>query len=86
MKIYNIQFEEDPYAKDARGISKFYHEVILLMKFLQIESQVKIMNIKNYDLFYSVYKKRDDKQIENNKYEDIENDYINYDDFSIPNH
>ena len=26
------QFEEDPFFKNAEGISKFYHEVLLLMK------------------------------------------------------
>ena len=41
----NIRFNEDPFAKNAQGISKFYHEVLKLMKFLQAKPQVKIMNI-----------------------------------------
>ena len=31
----NIKFDEDPFAKNAPGISKIYHEVLKLMKFLQ---------------------------------------------------
>ena len=28
----NIRMDEDPFAKNARGISKIYYEVLLLMK------------------------------------------------------
>ena len=38
-----FQFEEDPFSKDARGISKYYHEVLLLKNFLQTIPQVKNM-------------------------------------------
>ena len=31
--IMNIRFYEDPFAKNAKGISKVYHEVLKLMKF-----------------------------------------------------
>ena len=31
----NIKMDEDIFAKKAQGISKTYHEVLLLMKFLQ---------------------------------------------------
>ena len=41
----NIKFEQDPYARNAQGNSKIYHEVILLMSFFQTKSQVKNMNI-----------------------------------------
>ena len=75
--------DEDPFSKNAEGISKLYHEVLLLMKFLQTKPQVKSMNIKYYDLYYTVIKNRDEKEIVNNQYE---NDYINFDDFIIPNH
>ena len=34
MKNKNFQTEEDPFSKNAQGISKIYHEVLLLMKFL----------------------------------------------------
>ena len=29
----DIRMDENPFSKNARGISKIYHEVILLMKF-----------------------------------------------------
>ena len=41
----NIRMDEDPFAKKAHGISKNYHEVLLLTKFLQAKPQVKILNI-----------------------------------------
>ena len=57
----NIRFDEDPFAKNAQGISKIYLEVLLLMKFLQTQPQVKNMNINYYDLNYTVIKNRDEK-------------------------
>ena len=54
----NFQFEEDPFSKYVQGIGKFYHEVLLLVKFLQTKPQIKNMDIKYYDLFYTVIKKR----------------------------
>ena len=30
-----FQLEEDPFSKNAQGISEIYHEVFLVMKFLQ---------------------------------------------------
>ena len=50
----NIRFDEDPFARNAQGISKIYHEVLKLMKFLQTKPQVKNMNINYYDLYYTV--------------------------------
>ena len=47
MKNKNFQTQEDPFSKNALGISKIYHEVLLLMKFLQTKPHVKNMNI-NY--------------------------------------
>ena len=44
MKNKNFRYEEDTFAKNAQGISKIYHEVLLLMKFLQTKPQVKSMN------------------------------------------
>ena len=41
-----FQFEEDPFTKDARGISKIYDEVLFLVKFLQTKPQVESMNFK----------------------------------------
>ena len=57
----NIGFDEDPFAKNAQGFSKIYHEVIMLMKFLQTKPQVKNMNILYYDLYYTVIKNREEK-------------------------
>ena len=34
MKTKNFQTQEDPFSKNAQSISKIYHEVLLLMKFL----------------------------------------------------
>ena len=43
-KFYNDMinsFAEDPFARNAKGVSKIYHEVVKLMKFLQTKTQVK---------------------------------------------
>ena len=45
-----IRMDEDTFARNAQGISKFYHEVLLLMKFLPTKPEVKNMNINYYDL------------------------------------
>ena len=78
----NIRFDGDPFAKNAQGISKIYHEVLLLIKFLQTKPQVRNMNIRYYDLYYTVIKTRDNKNIIDTQYEI---DFINFDDF-VPNH
>ena len=78
----NIRMDEDPFARNAQSISEIYHEVLLLMKFLQTKPQVKHMNINYYDLYYTIIKKRDEEEILDNQYE---NDYINLNDI-IPNH
>ena len=79
----NIRFDEDPFAKNAQVSSKIYHEVLLLMKFLQTKPQVKNMKISYYDLYYTVIKNRDENEILDNKYE---TDYISLNDVIIPNH
>ena len=66
-----FQFEEDLFSKNAEGISKIYHEFSMIMKFLQTKPQVKKMNSKYYDLYYTVNKKRDEKIIEDEKCEKI---------------
>ena len=83
MKHKNFQFEQDPFAKNAQGITKIYHEVLLLMKCLQNKPQVKSMNINYCDLYYTVIKNRDEDEIVDDKFE---NDYINYEDFITPVH
>ena len=86
MKNKNFQTQQDPFSKNAEGISKIYHEVLLLMKFLQTKPQIKNMNIKYYDLYYTVMRTRDENKDINNQYENDENDYINFHDFINPNH
>ena len=82
MKNKNFQtHHEDPFSKNAPGICKIYHEVLLLMKFLQTKPKVKNMNINYYDLYNTVIRIRDE-----NKDIDNENDYINFNDFITPNH
>ena len=66
-------------------MSKIYHEVLLLMKFLQTKPEVKNMNINYYDLYYTVIKTRDKNKDLDIQYENDENDHINFYDF-IPNH
>ena len=43
----NIRMDQDPFARNAQGISKFYHEVLMSMKILHTKPQVKNMNF-NY--------------------------------------
>ena len=80
MKNRNFQSQEDPFAKNAQGFSKIYHEVLLLMKFLQTKPQVKNMNINYYDLYYTVIKTRGENKDIENQYENVDNDYINFND------
>ena len=56
MKYKNFQTQEYPFSKNAQGQKKNYHEVLMLMKFLQTKPQVKNMNIHYYDLYYFVIK------------------------------
>ena len=87
MKNKNFQTNnQDPFAKNAQGISKIYHEVLLLMKFLQTKPQVKNMNINYHDLYYTVIKIRDENKNIDNQYENDENDYISLSDVIISNH
>ena len=80
-----FQFEEDPFSKNVQGIGKYYHEVLVLIKFLQTKPQVKNLNINYYELYYTVIRSRDDNEVVVDKYEDNENEHINFNDF-IPNH
>ena len=87
MKNRNFQTQDqDHFSKNAQGISKVYHEILLLMKFLQFKPQVKNMNIIYYDLYYTVIKSRDDNEVVNDQYENNENDYNTLNDVIIPNH
>ena len=87
MKNKNFQTNnQDPFAKNAQRISKIYHEVLLLMKFLQTKSQVKNMNINYHDLYYTVIKTRDENRDIDNQYENGENHYIDINGYITPNH
>ena len=87
MKNRNFQTqEEDPFSRNALGINKIYHEVLLLMKFLQTKPEVKNRNINYYDLFYTVIKTRDENKDIDNQYENDDKDYINFNDIITPNH
>ena len=86
MKNGSFQTQRDPSSRNAQGISKIYHEVILLMKCLQTKAQIKNMNINYYDLYYTVIKTRDENKDIDNQYENDYNDYINFHDFITPNH
>ena len=82
MKNKNFQTNnQDPFARNAQGISKIYHEVLLLMKFLQTKPQVKNMIINYFDLYYTVIKTRDENKNIDNQYKNDENDYIDINDF-----
>ena len=54
----NFEFEEDPFSKGAQGICKIFHELLLLMKFLQSKPQNKGMNIKYCELYCTVIKNK----------------------------
>ena len=85
MKNKNFQTNnQDPFSRNAEGISKVYHEVLLLMKFLQTKPQVKNLNINYFDLYYTVIKTRDKNKDIDNQYENDDNDYIDINTFGIP--
>ena len=49
MNIRKFNIEEDTFYKNAHGISKYYLEVLLLLRFLQTKLQTRNMNKKYYD-------------------------------------
>ena len=50
MKTRFFKFEEDPFFQNAQRISKYHHEVLVIIKFLQTEPRSKKMIINYYDL------------------------------------
>ena len=64
-----FHFEEGPFTQNVKGISKFYPEVLLLMKISQIKPQIENMNFKYYDFYFTVINKKDEKETVNNKNE-----------------
>ena len=85
MKNKNFPTQQDPFSKSVPGISKIYHEVLLIMKFLQTKPKIKNMNIKYYDLYFTVNKASDENRDIDNRYENDDNDYINFNDI-VPIH
>ena len=84
MKNKNFQTQEDPFSRNAQGVSKIYHEVLLLRLLLQTKPQIKNMNINYYYLYYTVIRIRDENKDIDNQYEDDKNDYINFNDIITP--
>ena len=82
MKIFKVN---ETLFKNAQGFSEIYHEVLLLMKFLQTKPLVNKMNIRYYCLYYTVIRTRDENKEIDNQYEDDDNVYINFSDI-ISNH
>ena len=85
-KNKKFQTQQDPFAKNAPGISKIYHEVLMLKKFLQTKPQIKNMNNYYCDLYYTVIRIRDENKDIDKEYENDDIDYINFNDFITPNH
>ena len=79
LKHKNFQTQDDTFSKKAQGFSKIYLEVLLLMKFLQTNPQVKKIVFTYYDFYYTVIKTGDEN-------DNIENEYIDFNDFTTPNH
>ena len=78
---------KDPFSKNVQGVAKIYHEVLLLMEFLQTKPDIKNMNINYHDLYYTVIKTRDENKNIDNQNEDNYHDYIDINNFIItPNH
>ena len=88
MKFKNFQSNNiNPFSKNAQGIGKIFHEVLLLMEFLQTKPDIKNMKINYIDLYYAVIKTRTENKDKDNQYEDDYHDYIDINDFIItPNH
>ena len=59
----NIKRDENPFARNAEGISKIYHELFWLKKFSQNKPQVKRMDLSYYELYYTVIKNGDEKEV-----------------------
>ena len=63
MRQNNIfPFEEKPFAEKVQDIGFVHHKVLLLMKLPQIITQVKLMKVNNYYLYYTVIKSLIEKE------------------------
>ena len=82
MKNKNFQSNKiDPFSKNAEGIGKIYHEILLLTEFLQTKPDIKNMNINYIDLYYTVIKTRNENKNIDNQYKDDYHDYIDINQF-----
>ena len=79
-KHKNFQTQEDPFSKNTQNIKKIYHEVLLVMKYLQTKPEFENMDNNYYDLYYTVVK--NGKEI----VDDNENDYNIFNDLVTPSH
>ena len=81
-KFKNFQSNNiDPFSKNAQGVGKIIHEVLLLMEFLQTKPDNKNMNINYIDLYYTVIKTRNENKNIDNQYKDDYHDYIDINQF-----
>ena len=76
MKNKNFPTQQDPFARNAQDKSKIFHEILLSMKRLQTKPEIKNLNIKYHDLYYTVFKFRDQNKDIDNQYENDDNDCI----------
>ena len=81
-----FQFEEDTFPRNAEGISKIYHEVLLILKCLQTKPDVRGMNVKYFDLYQSVIKNGNEKKNLIDDYEHNENEKFEGNKSITPNH
>ena len=60
-----FQFEEDQFSRNVEGLSKIYHELLLLNRFLQTKPQVMSMNFFYFDFYYTLNENRNELEIAN---------------------
>ena len=76
MRSITSPFEKDAFADQIEKTNEIYHEELGLRNFLQTKAQVRSLNTKYYDLYYTVIKNRKEK-------DDVEEQYkINDDDLN----
>ena len=81
-----FQSEEELFNKNEERITKLYLQVMLLLKVLLTEPQVKRNNF-NFEFQETFIKNGDDNQnVVEYEYENEETDLIKYDDFIVPNY
>ena len=61
-QINTFPFKETQFSNGARSVSKIFHEVSFIKKFLQNKLRVNSLIIRNYDWYYTVNKNRKGKE------------------------